>query len=174
VPVSVASPIGVDGLHGYAVGHKRESVLLVERGVLAFLGHDFDIQVVAVLLLDHLDHMAGDAASLVCGVDQHVMHVREHRAVVQRAHQTDQAVAVPRGDHRRRAEQRPVQVFRVLAGRSSDRQEQLLHLILRELLLFGVCDVGIRGGHLCIPCAVDDLLAYRAPRRTVHAGAGRA
>lgn len=67
-----------------------------------------------------------------------------------------------------------MQVFRVLAGRSSDRQEQLLHLILRELLLFGVCDVGIRGGHLCIPYAVDDLLAYRAPRRTVHAGAGRA
>ena len=75
-------------LHGDAILHNMESMLLIERGILAFLRHNLDIQVIVVPLLDHADKMSGNAAPLVFRIDQHIVHVCHH-------HQTHQTFAIP-------------------------------------------------------------------------------
>lgn len=53
-----ASPVGfrrVHDLHGAAVSHQRETMMLVERRVLAFLEHYFKEHVVGIELLDAFD-----------------------------------------------------------------------------------------------------------------------
>lgn len=60
-------------LHGDAILHNMESMLLIERGILAFLRHNLDIQVIVVPLPDHADKMSGNAAPLVFRIDQHIV-----------------------------------------------------------------------------------------------------
>lgn len=69
-------------LHGAAVLHQRETVSSVERGILAFLRHDFKEHVVGIVLFDALCEAAAHMHALICGIHEHPMHVCDHRAVV--------------------------------------------------------------------------------------------
>ncbi len=135
---------------------------LVKRGVLALLRHDLDVQVVAVLLLDHAHQVAGDAMALVFGIHQHIVHVGGHLGVVEHTHQSDEAVAVPRAEHRGRSHQRLVQTLGIFAGDPADGKEQLLGLLLGELLFIGVRDVHT---HFLFLFSVFRIFPPRVPSR---------
>lgn len=79
---------GAYDLQRAAVFHEREPVVLVERRVLAFLGHHLEEHVVRVLFLDALYEAAADVQSLILRIDEHPVHIGEHFTVVNHARET--------------------------------------------------------------------------------------
>ena len=115
-------------------------MLLVERCVFAFLRHDFQQEVVAILSLDQFNEMAADMLPVICRIYQHPMHIGHHFGIVEHANQADQMAAIPCADHRIRMLQCLEQPFRPLRRFPTYRLEQRLNLLNSKPLLFRVFD----------------------------------
>ena len=118
--------------------HPLESVFFVERNVTLVLRHPFNVQIVPVFFFDTLQQLSGNALPLIIRVDQYIVNLRQHLAVIQRTDQTYQPVTVPCGQDGGRVHQSLVQPLRILAGYPADRQKQLLHLLLCKILFFRI------------------------------------
>ena len=68
---------------------------LVERRILAFLGHHFKEHVIGIAILDAFNEAAADMHALVFRIYEHPMHVREHVAIVDDAREARELIAVP-------------------------------------------------------------------------------
>lgn len=113
---------------------------LVERRILAFLGHHFKEHVIGIAILDAFNEAAADMHALVFRIYEHPMHVREHVAIVDDAREARGLIAVPCADDGVAAEQCAVDAVGILGGLSTDRCEQFMDLVLREAFLVRVFD----------------------------------
>ena len=109
--MSICSFWNIANLHGTPVFEKVEALLLVEWNIFGLIRHNFDIEVILVFLLYHVNHVAGNAMSVIFGINQYIMDKSNHLGVINSTRKSDEPVVVPCRDDCLGIEERLVKTF---------------------------------------------------------------